>query len=221
MTQATGNPTRRVGDYDVDVRGRGRQFKNDFLESLSHCHGLLPLFIYGPVVILCLVLLAVDTDVGFAKGAALVAAGVAFWTFFEYWMHREVFHWKKFPKAHYFLHGIHHIYPNDKGRMVMPPSASAFVAVPMWFLCLALFGYGPALAIFAGFVAGYVWYDETHYWTHVGKARTRWGKRLKKHHMMHHFQTPGQRFGVSTPLWDWVFGTLPKDDSRGAADAEG
>lgn len=209
MTQATGNFTKRVGDYDIDVRGKGRQFKSDFLEKFSHCHGLVPLFLYSPLAIFCAVLAVVSYGVPTGTLILSLAGGAFFWTFFEYWMHREIFHWKGNKKLHYFLHGIHHMYPNDKGRQVMPPSASLMVAVPMWFVCQALFGTATGLAAFAGFVAGYVWYDTTHFWTHVGKAHSRYGKYLKKHHMLHHFKSHHRAYGVTTTLWDWVFRTLP------------
>jgi len=210
MTQLT--QKRTYLGQDVDVRGKGRQFKSDFLEQFSHCHGLVPLFLYTPVAIAAVVLVLVDGHVGVGSLVGLFAAGVFFWTFFEYWMHREFFHWQLFPKMHYFLHGIHHVYPNDKGRQVMPPGASLAVAIPMYFVCTAIFGYGLGMAFFGGFVAGYVWYDTTHFWTHVGKAKSRYGKFLKRHHMRHHFQSYEARFGVSTPMWDWVFRTLPKDE---------
>lgn len=215
MTQATGNFTKRVGDYDIDVRGRGRQFKSDFLEKFSHCHGLVPLFLYSPISIFCLVVAVVTYAVPVGPMLGMIAAGIFFWTFFEYWMHREVFHWKAIPKLHYFLHGIHHMYPNDKGRQVMPPGASLVLAIPIWFLVEAIFGRALALPFYAGFIGGYVWYDTTHFWTHVGKARGAWGKRLKKHHMLHHFHSHHSAFGVSTPLWDWVFRTLPAKDAPG------
>ncbi len=216
MTQATANPGpgKRVGDYEIHLRGSGTQFKNPVLERFSHCHGLVPLFLYAPVVALCFVMMATDTTIAAATAVALTGAGIVFWTFFEYWMHREFFHWKRYPKMHHFIHGIHHVYPNDKGRMVMPPGASLAVAIPMWFLVLGIFGYENALPFYAGFVIGYVWYDETHFWTHVGKARSRWGKFLKKHHMMHHFHSHALRYGVSTPIWDKVFGTMPKVDPK-------
>ncbi|MCC7353073.1 MAG: sterol desaturase family protein, partial [Anaerolineae bacterium] len=62
---------------------------------------------------------------------------------------------------------------------------------------------------FAGFGAGYVMYDMLHYATH--HLPMRWGilKYLKRHHMQHHFKSPEQRFGVTMPLWDIVFGTMP------------
>ena len=51
-----------------------------------------------------------------------------------------------------------------------------------------------------------------HYATHhFPMRRGRVWRYLKRHHVMHHYKTPNARFGVSTPFWDWVYGTLPKD----------
>jgi sterol desaturase/sphingolipid hydroxylase (fatty acid hydroxylase superfamily) len=63
--------------------------------------------------------------------------------------------------------------------------------------------------MFSGFIAGYLIYDLTHYATHHFPMR--WGplKFLKRYHMQHHYKTPDKRFGVSSPLWDVVFGTRP------------
>lgn len=209
MTQATPNQGTRVGEYDIHIRGKGRQFRSDALERFSHCHGLVPLFLYSPIAVFCLIAGANRAGQSMTGLCAWAGLGLFLWTFFEYWMHREVFHWKRVPKLHFFLHGIHHVYPNDEGRQVMPPGASLVVAIPMWFLMQALVGTASALPLFAGFIAGYVWYDTTHFWTHVGRARSRYGKYLKRHHMLHHFRSHERAFGVSTPLWDWVFGTLP------------
>jgi sterol desaturase/sphingolipid hydroxylase (fatty acid hydroxylase superfamily) len=62
---------------------------------------------------------------------------------------------------------------------------------------------------FAGFVAGYLTYDMTHYATHHFPMRRGIWKFLKRYHMLHHYKTPDRRFGVSSPLWDIVFGTMP------------
>lgn len=216
MTQGNAHHTKRVGGYEIDVRGKGRQFKSDFLEKFSSCHGMVPFFLYTPIAIGALILAGMKYEVATAPLVGLTLAGVLFWTLFEYWMHRTLFHWEKYPKLHFFLHGIHHEYPSDEGRQVMPPGASLAIAIPMWFLCQAIFGTGLGLCFFGGFVGGYVWYDTTHFWTHVGKAKSRWGKWLKQHHMRHHFQDHDQRFGVSTPFWDYVFGTMPKADEKPA-----
>ncbi|EDM75548.1 fatty acid hydroxylase [Plesiocystis pacifica SIR-1] len=199
------------GGYTINRKGAGRQFDNDFLEAFSRCHGSIPLIIYAPVVGWLFYRTATTTELGVAATVGLTLAGIFVWTLAEYWLHRIVFHFERMPKLHYFLHGIHHVYPNDKYRMVMPPGASAVPAVLFWLLAWALLGRDMALPAFAGFAIGYLWYDMTHWWTHVGKARTPWGKKLRKHHMLHHFKDHDLYFGVSTPLWDWVFGTLPKE----------
>ncbi len=50
-----------------------------------------------------------------------------------------------------------------------------------------------------------------HYATHHFPMRWGFLGYLKRHHMLHHYKTPDLRFGVSSPFWDWVYGTLPKD----------
>ena len=66
-----------------------------------------------------------------------------------------------------------------------------------------------ALAFHAGFVGGYIFYDLSHYYIHHGHPRMEWLKKLRKHHMVHH--SPNleneKKFGVSSTLWDHVFGT--------------
>ena len=56
---------------------------------------------------------------------------------------------------------------------------------------------------FAGLVAGYVWYDLTHYYLHHAAPTTPAGKWLRKYHLVHHFQTPDRRYGITTPLESW------------------
>ena len=42
---------------------------------------------------------------------------------------------------------------------------------------------------------------------------------LKQHHMRHHYQTDDLYYGVSTPLWDYIFGTMwPGKQSASAED---
>ena len=40
--------------------------------------------------------------------------------------------------------------------------------------------------------------------------RSKLGKRLREQHMRHHFQDHRFGYGVSSPIWDVVFGTLPR-----------
>ena len=72
----------------------------------------------------------------------------------------------------------------------------------------------------AGMVGGYVWYDLTHYYLHHAAPKTAFGKWLRRYHLVHHFQTPEVRYGITTPLWDHVFGTYPRDRYQGLPDDE-
>jgi sterol desaturase/sphingolipid hydroxylase (fatty acid hydroxylase superfamily) len=64
------------------------------------------------------------------------------------------------------------------------------------------------LPFFGFFLVGYLCYDYTHYYVHHFIPRTRWGKMIKAAHMNHHYVSPDARFGVSSPLWDYIFGTF-------------
>jgi len=156
--------------------------------------------------------------------ALWAALGGFTWTLLEYLLHRFVFHFEPSAdselqkEASFLIHGIHHDYPWDRDRLVMPPTVTALLAVAVWFLFRFL---GAAEhAWMAGVVAGYVWYDLTHYYLHHAVPRTAAGRWLRKYHLVHHFQTPGVRYGITSPLWDHVFGTYPRDRYQRASEAE-
>lgn len=58
------------------------------------------------------------------------------------------------------------------------------------------------------FSLGYLSYDYIHFYTHRVTPSTRVAKLIKKNHMIHHFEDSKTRWGVSSPLWDLVFGTF-------------
>jgi sterol desaturase/sphingolipid hydroxylase (fatty acid hydroxylase superfamily) len=195
-----------------------RLFKSDFLEFFTHIHPVVVLIIWVPVALYFLV-----TGIGAAREGGDVLIGVLLgmflWTFTEYVVHRFAFHleprtpWQE--KVIFLVHEIHHVQPQCKTRLVMPPAAS----IPMALIFYALFYlvFGVVLGIgywiaptFAGFIIGYLIYDMTHYATHHFPMRWGFLKALKRYHMQHHYKTPNQRFGVSSPLWDIVFGTKPE-----------
>ncbi|HNW14979.1 MAG TPA: sterol desaturase family protein, partial [Anaerolineaceae bacterium] len=64
--------------------------------------------------------------------------------------------------------------------------------------------------VFSAFIFGYLLYDLTHYATHHFPMRGGYAKYIKRYHMQHHYKTPNARFGVSSPLWDKVFKTMPE-----------
>ena len=116
------------------------------------------------------------------------------------------------------LHGVHHDYPNDASRLVMPPIMSVPLAVIFYALFLLLFGrFAPAA--FAGLLAGYLFYDTLHYATHHFSMKRGLWLWLKRYHMRHHYQDDHVGFGVTSPLWDNVFGTKAVREKERASEA--
>ena len=184
-------------------------FENPWLERLSHIHPLTPVVVFTPIIGWFLWQGAADRSLAVVIG--LVAAGLFIWTFTEYSLHRWVFHYQPTSKwgqhIHFLVHGIHHDYPRDSTRLVMPPPVSLPLAALFALGFRAAFG-GAWEAIFAGFLIGYVIYDSIHYATHHWRMDGRVGGFLREYHLRHHFRDDDLGYGVSSPLWDYVFGTV-------------
>jgi len=90
----------------------------------------------------------------------------------------------------------------------MPLGASLPLGV--LFYLIYYFALGPVLGepMYAGMALGYMAYDGTHYAVHHFRMSSRWGRWIKRYHMIHHHTGANARWGVSSPLWDWVFGTM-------------
>jgi sterol desaturase/sphingolipid hydroxylase (fatty acid hydroxylase superfamily) len=192
-------------------------FKSEFLNFFSRVHPAMPAVIFGPVVV------AMEW-IGASRGATawelalLSLGGIGIWTLAEYWLHRLVFHWEPDNsfgrRLHFIIHGIHHDHPNDKLRLVMPPSVAIPLAALFFLAFWLIFGSPAAFPVFGGFMFGYLLYDYTHYYVHHFVPRSELGKRLREQHMRHHFQDHRFGYGVSSPLWDVIFGTLPRQRSK-------
>ncbi len=191
-----------------------RLFENALLERLSHVHPIVPLLLWAPIALWLLWRGAVTLQLPLLPLAAVTLAGIFTWTLAEYLLHRFLFHYPAKSKVGKWLvflfHGVHHADPKDKTRLVMPPAG----AIPIMALIYLLFSlFIPALWIgvfCAGFIIGYLIYDYIHFATHHFPMRNRVAHYIKLYHLRHHFSGEPGRFGVSSPLWDWVFNTGPK-----------
>jgi sterol desaturase/sphingolipid hydroxylase (fatty acid hydroxylase superfamily) len=106
----------------------------------------------------------------------------------------------------YLVHGVHHAYPDDSRRWMIPLTVSLPILGLLYLIARVLTGgFGPPL--FAGFMHGYLTYDLVHYYVHRGRVPGRIGRYLRRYHMIHHYAKPDGHFGVSSPLWDLVFRT--------------
>ena len=193
-----------------------RMFQSDLLEKFTHIHPATPLVIYVPMTAWMLYL-AAARGVSLGAIAVLFVCGVAIWTFVEYAMHRFVFHYE--PKSswgkrlHFMAHGVHHDYPQDATRLVMPPLVSLPLAALFYVLFQLIFG-RVAPAAFAGLLVGYLFYDMLHYATHHLPMKSGVWLFLKRYHLRHHYQDDHAGYGVSSPLWDHVFGTRSAPNER-------
>jgi sterol desaturase/sphingolipid hydroxylase (fatty acid hydroxylase superfamily) len=193
-----------------------RLFKSDLLEAFTHVHPAVIVALWLPVAVVALVWSVAVARLGAGVILGGVLAGLFLWTFAEYTLHRFVFHFK--PRApwqeriSFLFHGVHHAQPQMKSRLVMPPAVSVPLGLLFYGLFVLVLGVGlgrPAWVapLLAGFAFGYLAYDLTHYATHHFRMRRGYFKMVRQHHWRHHIQSPERRFGVSSPLWDWVFGT--------------
>jgi dihydroceramide fatty acyl 2-hydroxylase len=193
-------------------RSTTRMFQNDFLERMSRIHPATPFVAWVPVAATVIVLAARNPEVGPIRTLWLVPAGTLLWSLAEYLLHRFVFHLvvdtEVGRRIHFLLHGVHHDYPRDRDRLVMPLGASVPLGVSFYFIFRAAFG--PAsLALFGGFVIGYLAYDGLHWAIHRFPLRAPYLHFIRRHHLLHHSHED-RGFGVSSPLWDVVFRTMPE-----------
>jgi len=137
--------------------------------------------------------------------------GMFFWTFFEYLAHRYLFHWVaesgRAQKFIYTLHGNHHHYPRDKQRLFMPPVPSIIISSAVFGLLYFLMRQNTFM-FFPGFILGYLMYGTMHYAIHAWNPPFKWMKPLWRNHHLHHYKNEHNGFGVSSTIWDHVFGTM-------------
>src|SRR5438132_13106866 len=146
-----------------------RMFDSDLVESLSRVHPATPFVIYLPFIAGSLYLAFSRMQLSAFSVAELFVFGLGIWTLLEYIIHRYVFHYEPSSRLgkqlHFVVHGVHHDYPNDAKRLVMPPSVSIPLAILFWALFAITLGrFAPAVS--AGFGFGYICYDSIHYAIH-------------------------------------------------------
>lgn len=193
----------------------GRIFQNPILEALTKTHIAIPLTIFfglgaasGYVAVHVLGFSVLST-------LSLYLAGALFFTFIEYTAHRKLYHMgtagdPRKVRMQYVMHGVHHDHPRDKKRLALPPVLSVVLAA--LFMGLFRLVLGPSgIAFGGGFMTGYAIYLMVHYAVHTMNPPKNIFGVLWRHHNLHHYVGDKGAFGVSSPLWDYIFGTMPED----------
>jgi 4-hydroxysphinganine ceramide fatty acyl 2-hydroxylase len=198
----------------IKNKGQARLFKNTYMEMMTKTHPVVIYSMYLPVIALMLYYGANYKAVPIIKEIALFLSGALFWSLFEYAMHRYIFHMivesDRAKRIIYTMHGVHHEFPRDKERLFMPPVPSLIVASIVFSLMYTVLGWY-ALAFFPGFLFGYLMYGSMHYAIHAF-APPKFLKALWRNHHLHHYKTPDKGFGVSSVIWDVIFGTVPQKE---------
>lgn len=198
-----------------DNNGTAIMFDNPIMERISRTHVSIPFTMFLVFAGVSFYYALTDTSISLGLGLLVMFAGYIFFTFVEYMMHKHFFHMEPDTpikdKLQYSVHGVHHDYPKDKDRLAMPPFVSAAYAAISYLLFKLILG-DFAFYFLPGFLVGYASYLGVHYIVHAFNPPKNFFKILWVNHAIHHYKDPDIAFGVSTPLWDIVFGTMPKKD---------
>ncbi len=200
---------------EIKHSGQGKIFDNPFLEKLTRTHALFPITIFYSIAAVLLILDVVNVWQMPEEMVLVFFGGLLFWTLFEYLAHRFVFHMdtttRLRERIQYTFHGVHHEYPRDKQRLAMPPVLSVVLAGVLVAFFRIIIGV-PGYAFAAGFLAGYASYLLIHYSIHSRIPPKNFLGKLWMHHSIHHYKDNTVAFGVSSPLWDVILGTMPHKD---------
>ena len=176
---------------------------------------LAPVLLFAAALGALLVWAGARQGTGVATAALWVAAGVVYWTFCEYALHRWLYHWTPHNRALRRViesfHVYHHRTPDDRAVWNAGPALVVLLAAlltlpPM----LLLGGVSRAAWVMLGAVLAYAAYEIVHHECHA-RVHTRGPLvYLQAFHLRHHQRNWRRNFGVTNPFWDWLFGTLAR-----------
>ena len=198
---------------EVKPRNTGTKqlFKNPILESLTRTHTAIPISIFVIYSSILLYWSVTHTSLTLAVSIGLFLAGMIFFTWVEYNLHRYVFHMDTYTKVReklqYTLHGVHHEFPKDRDRLAMPPLLSITIATILLLVFRVVMG-DYVFAFLPGFLVGYSAYLGVHFMVHAYQPPKNFLKALWINHGIHHYKDGEIVFGVSSPLWDYIYGTM-------------
>ena len=136
----------------------------------------------------------------------------------EYIVHRFLFHIKT-PENPFLLkmikrlHYDHHVDPDDLKLLFL----HLWFSIP-GFIIYSLIVYfstgsiGLTTAFATGLITYFLYYEWKHYIAHKPiQPRTKMGKNIKKHHLLHHFKNENSWFGVTHTSFDKTLGTFKEN----------
>jgi len=207
-----------MGESKIKNEGQGRIFKNPLLEYMTKAPAPVSATIYITILFgLLLMGYSRHLTSSLWVGVGIYLGAMFFWTFFEYLFHRYINHLDEyFPDSKWAyqiahtIHGVHHEYPRDKERLMMPPIPGLMIVTALYLGFWLVLGEWVYLFM-PGFMTGYLIYASVHIVVHKRHVPS-FLKTQYRHHALHHYKYPEKAFGVSTTFWDRVFGTMPPEN---------
>lgn len=207
MSQTTHKPAKPSN------RGTKQLFSNPIIEKLSRTHIMVPISILTTAAVGVIYWGLSKGFIGALPLIGLFFVGLITFSLIEYLVHRYLFHMVPSTpvkeKIQYSVHGVHHEFPKDKDRLAMPPLLSSTITIILFFLFKLIIG-NAVYGFLPGFLVGYCAYLGVHYIVHAYQPPKNIFKVLWIHHGIHHYKDHERAFGVSSPLWDYIFRTMPK-----------
>src|ERR1044071_2637610 len=201
----------------IENTGTERLFNNPILERLSRSHISVPVSLFGLYGVGLLFWSVNNTTLSIPLTVILFFGGLLFFTWVEYNVHRYLFHIPTTTAARtkfqYTMHGVHHHHPKDKDRIAMPPLLSITLATILLIGFRFLLG-DYAFSFTAGFLVGYGSYLLVHYLVHIHRPPKNFLRQLWINHSIHHYRDGEIIFGVSSPLWDYIYGTMNRKGEK-------
>lgn len=186
--------------------------------KLERNHQIDKFQLYKPIIFYTVVVAVMNAAVwtsggpSLARTAAFIFFGLLTWSLYEYVVHRWVLH--RVPSENGFnlpgnlVHLQHHEHPQSLARLNVQLSESIPSCVGYCLLAWAVTGNWHAMThLYTGLIAGYFFYEYLDYQAHHGLSRSRFVNYFKKYHLLHHHYDAKVRYGVTSPLCDYIFGT--------------
>jgi sterol desaturase/sphingolipid hydroxylase (fatty acid hydroxylase superfamily) len=129
-------------------------------------------------------------------------SGLLSWSLVEYIGHRYLYH-KAGSPAHY-GHLTHHKLPMK--LVALPWFIITAIMTSAWYVFAYYLQFPIVLIYLAGLLTGFVFYGVLHHFLHRINCKNAWYEKLRSHHLTHH-QIPNVNFGLTSPLWDYLFRT--------------
>jgi len=134
--------------------------------------------------------------------------GVALWTLLEWLIHGKLGHGRKARNRFAKEHARHHATTQYIAGWAIKFLVLTPVALMIWVLVLPILGdHLNATGFVAGLALMYLYYEMLHRIIHRRPPRSWYGRWARIHHFHHHFHSPRTNLGVTSPIWDKVFGT--------------